>query len=101
MSPGSCYSSASMGRRTTELRFLARFRENEAKERILAAYQETGGNAVQAAQRLGIGHRTLMTLVGELSLQGAIQAIREASGTPDRTGTTGRPPGYPKPAKGS
>ncbi len=48
------------------------------RDKILHAFREKKGNAVHAAEFLGIGHRTLVRYMGaDATLAGAIEKIRD------------------------
>lgn len=60
----------------------ALFRTNPigAREKILGAFRESKGNAVQAAAILGIGHRTLLRYMGQdPGLEAGIEKLRTAA----------------------
>lgn len=67
----------SKGFRHTEWSYLIRFRASEARTKILDAYRETSGNAVHAAEVMGISHRSLLTYVRRLDLREDIRRIRD------------------------
>ena len=51
-----------------------------AREKILAAFRQTNGNAVHAAAVLGIGHRTLIRYMNQdQGLTAGIDKIRDAA----------------------
>lgn len=58
-----------------------------AKGRIIAAYQQTNGNAVKAAEVLGVTHRTLMRWVKRMSLEADIEHVRVARAPGNTDGT--------------
>ncbi len=60
-----------------DLQALYRTNPIEAREKILAAFREKGGNAVHAADVLGIGHRTLLRYMDtDPGLQSGVDKIR-------------------------
>lgn len=52
----------------------------EWRDRILDAVREKKGNAVQAAELLGVGHRTIVRwMAADASLRSAIEKIRNSA----------------------
>lgn len=60
-----------------DLQALYRTNPPEAREKILAAFRQTSGNAVHATNLLGIGHRTLLRYLGhDPGLASGVEKIR-------------------------
>lgn len=71
-----------------DLQALYRTNPIDAREKILAAFREKGGNAVQAAEVLSIGHRTLLRYMEQDSaLAAGIEKIRESAREQRRAGS--------------
>jgi hypothetical protein len=66
--------------RSTEWAYLVRYQPDQAKTKILDAYEKSKGNAVQAAEHLEIAHRTLTRMVGELEIAEDVADIRAKHG---------------------
>lgn len=64
------------GFRPTPWGHLVREQPGEAKQRILAAFLATAGNAVRAAEMLDVSHRSLCRYVQRLNLAAEIERIR-------------------------
>lgn len=47
-----------------------------ARKQILEAFEKTGGNAVQAAALLGIGHRTILRYMDDKPISAELEKIR-------------------------
>jgi DNA-binding NtrC family response regulator len=69
-----------MAFRSTEWAYLVRHKPDQAKKKILAAYEKAKGNAVQAAEHLEIAHRSLTRMVSELKMAEDIADIRAKHG---------------------
>lgn len=69
-----------MSFRLTEWAYLVRYKPEQAKRKILRAYEKTKGNAVQAAKELDVSHRQLTRMVGDLKLAEDIADIRAVHG---------------------
>jgi DNA-binding NtrC family response regulator len=66
--------------RSTEWAYLVRHKPDQAKKKILAAYEKSKGNAVQAAEHLEVSHRSLTRMVGELKLTEQVADVRSKHG---------------------
>lgn len=63
-----------------DLHALFRTNPTAARDKILAAFRESHGNAVHAATVLGIGHRTLLRYMEQDSgLEAGIEKLRTAA----------------------
>lgn len=68
-----------MGYRPTPWANMVRNDPSRARQQILTAYLATNGNALRAADHLGISHRSLLRYVQTLALTDDIKKIREAA----------------------
>ena len=68
--------------KVTRWPYLMRFEPVRARKLILGAYRRKKGNAVQAAQALGMSHRSLTRAVGVLGLAQDVEALRLELGHP-------------------